>query len=194
MAIRDLLVDTIRHRYADRSVELVEGGERGPVARFPAAHPDVGDLHVDTGAFGVDVHIDDILHDSFHSYDAHLDDGERNQRLLSEVLRFLDELFADRLLFWKAAEGPGIGWRERGVTGSFDPLVMDDRVYRVYLWSRPLGTWQAVPVILGRGRIETEREYEILVLQMRRQGPDAMDAETRARITQLLNEFEMRGE
>jgi hypothetical protein len=194
VAIRDLLVDTIRHRYADRSVELVEGGERGPVARFPAAHPDVGDLHVDTGAFGVDVHIDDILHDSFHSYDAHLDDGERNQRLLSEVLRFLDELFADRLLFWKAAEGPGIGWRERGVTGSFDPLVMDDRVYRVYLWSRPRGPRPAGPGILGRGGGVSEREYEILVLQMRRQGPDAMDAETRARITQLLNEFEMRGE
>lgn len=194
MAIRDLLFEAIRERYADRSVELVEGGERGPVARFPAAHPDVGDLRVDAGPYGVDVHIDDALHDSFHSYDAHLDDGERNRRLLNEVVRFLDELFADRLLFWKAAEEPGIGWRERGFTGSFDPLVMDNRVYRVYLWSRPLGTWQALPVILGRGRIQSEREYELLLLQLREADREALDADTRARVTELVREYETRRE
>lgn len=190
MAIRKLLFDTLRERYGDRPVELLEGGDEGPLARFRAAHPAVGDLQIHAGAYGVDVRIDDILHDSFHSYDAHLDEGERNRRLLNEVVRFLDELFADRLLFWKAAEGGGLGWRERGITGSFDPLVMDDRVYQVYLWSRPLGTWQAVPVILGRGRIQSDREYELLLIRLRKEGADALDAVTRAKVTQLVREYE----
>jgi hypothetical protein len=194
--LREILRQTLVERYRDRGLQVFENAERGPLARFPAAHPAVGDLELGAGAvpIGINVRIGDVLHDIFHSIDAHLDEAERNQRVVREVVRFLDELFADRLLFWKAADGRGRGWRERGFTDSLDPLVLDNRRYLVYLWSRPLGEWQAIPVIFGRGRIENDREYEILRIQLVDAGADPLDNNTRARVAQLVKAYEGRRE
>ncbi len=196
MSLRDLLLQTLRERYRTRGVQLFENAERGPLARFPAAHPEIGDLELgaDAREMGVNVRIGDVLQDNFHSFDTHLTDAERNRRVVQEAVRFLDELFADRLLFWKGADGGGFGWRERGITGSFDPLVLDNRRYLVYLWSRPLGEWQAVPVILGRGGIQSDREYEILLIQLADHGTEPLDANTRARVTELVKAYEGRRE
>jgi hypothetical protein len=196
VSLRDILLQALLERYRDRGVQLFDSAERGPLARFPAAHPEVGDLElgVDARGMGVNVRIGDVLHDDFYSLDTHLNDAERNRRVVQEVVRFLDELFADRLLFWKLADGGGFGWRERGITGSFDPLVLDNLRYLVYLWSRPLGEWQAVPVILGRGGIQSDREYEILLIQLVVGRADPLDDDTRARVTQLVKEYEARRE
>ena len=114
--------------------------------------------------------------------------------MVRDVVRFLDELFADRLVFWTGADGRGCGWRERGFTGSLDPLVLDNRRYLVYLWSRPLGEWQAVPVILGRGRIADDREYEILLIHLVDAGADPLDDRTRARVAEFVKDYEARRE
>lgn len=196
MALRDILVPALRERYRDRRVQLFADAERGPLARFPAAHPEIGDLELAASArdTGVNVRIGDVLHDDFYSLDTHLTDAERHRRVMEEVVRFLDELFADRLLFWKGTDGDAFGWRERGITGSLDPLVLDNRRYLVYLWSHPLGEWQAVPVILGRGAIQSDREYEILLSQIDDGGTEPLDADTRARVTRLVKEYEARRE
>ena len=194
MPLRDILVPALRERYRDRGVQLFEDSDRSLIARFPAAHPEIGDLELAASAraTGVNVRIGDVLHDDFYSLDTHLTDAERNRRVVEEVIRFLDELFADRLLFWRGAEGGAFGWRERGISGSLDPLVLDNRRYLVYLWSHPLGEWQAVPVVLGRGGIRSDREYEILLSQLDDHGPELLDDETRARVTRLVKEYEAR--
>jgi hypothetical protein len=135
---------------------------------LPASHPELGDLaiRVDDASFNVEIAIGEKFGTNFHNLDAHLNARERHARLATDVVRFLRELLADRLLFWRAADGRNSGWREFGVSGSREPLVLDNRVYDLYLWSGPLGRWQAIPAILGRGAIQTDREYEIIAAHL----------------------------
>jgi hypothetical protein len=176
------------------------GTAPGPIAVFPAKHPEVGDLkiwaprrrEISMGhIFGVEVAIGDIIRDSFESYDTHLSAGEREARLTRDVVRFLDELFTDRLLFWCSMDAARrSGWRERGNAGHSDPLVLDDRTYATYLWSGPLGTWRATSMVLARGRIRDEREYHILLMRLRDAGPGGYNAAERERIGPLVAEYQ----
>jgi hypothetical protein len=171
-----------------------------PIVVFPAKHRDVGDLKVwapkrrqssagDT--FEVELGVGDIIRDAFKSYDTHLSVGEREARVTRDVLRFLDELFADRLLFWRSTDAAGrTGWRERGEAGHSEPLVLDDRTYAIYLWSRPLGIWRATSTVLARGRIRDEREYHILLTRLRDAGPGGYDAAERELVGPLVADYQ----
>src|SRR4029077_8330030 len=142
-------------RFGDRGLRI--GPPADPIAVFPARHQEGGDVSVRGGGietnFIATVAVGEILEDSFLNIDAHLESRERAERLTKDVVRFLDELFADRLLFWRSTDGRRAGWRERGDAGYSEPLVLDNRAYRRYLWSGPLPVWQAIPTIFARGRI-----------------------------------------
>jgi hypothetical protein len=165
--LRDMLLTSLRARYLTHGVR--ESAGRLEVATVPARHPEVGDLAITlipptlpAESIGVQVAMGSCLHDTFENYDTHLDLAERASRVTSDVVRFLDALFSDRLLAWVPEAGPGSGWRDHGDTAQMEPLVTDNRVYRRYVWSGPLPRWQAVPAILGRRTARDEREYEIL--------------------------------
>jgi len=192
MPNRDVLVSALTDRFADRGMRL--GAPPGPIAVFPARHPDVGDVSVVvTGSEAdlmVTVAVGSIVSDHFHSFDDHLGADERAARVTKDVVRFLEELFADRLLFWRSTDGGSAAWRERGVTGYTEPLVIDNRTYRLYLWSGPLAVWQAVPAIFGRGRIRDDREYQILATLLEKGGPSALDEAERETARRLVAEYE----
>ena len=67
---------------------------------------------------------------------------------------------------------------------------MDDREYHTYIWSRPLGIWQATPTILARGTILDDREYEIMVQRVNNDGPDRLPLGERDLVRQLVAEYE----
>jgi hypothetical protein len=192
MSIREVLISALTDRFADRGMRV--GAPPGPIATFPAKHPQVGDVSVaGSGSEGnviVTVAVGSILFDHFHSFDDYLEAHERVGRVTKDVVRFLEELFADRLLFWRSTDGGGAGWRERGDTGYSEPLVLDNRTYERYLWSGPLAVWQAVPAIFGRGRIRDDREREILAILLEEGGPSALDEAERDIAGRLVAEYE----
>lgn len=169
------------------------GAPPGPIATFSAKHPQVGDVSVEeTGIesnYIVIVNVGEIVWNHFHNYHDHLEANERVERLTKEVLRFLDELFADRLLFWRSTDGRNPGWRERGDAGYSEPLVLDNRTYRTYLWSGPLAVWQAAPAIFARGRIRDDREHQIVAVLLEEGGPDALDQPERDLARRLVADY-----
>lgn len=197
MGIREALAAALTERFADRPLRI--GAPPGPVAIFPAEHPEVGDVRVmETGIDGnfvAIVAVGDILSDHFQNYDNHLETDERVARLTNEVVRFLQELFADRLLLWRSTDDRNAGWRERGDASpgdvsSREPLVLDNRTYRTCRWSGPLGLWQAAPAILARGRIRDDREYVIVCNLLQEAKPGALDEAERDLARRLAADYE----
>jgi hypothetical protein len=190
MPIRDVLLATLIERFGDRGLRV---GTPPGIAEFPAKHPEVGDASVrDTGIeanFNAIVAVGEIITDQFDNYDSHLDGRERAERLTKDVVRFLQELFADRLLFWRSTDGRSAGWRERGDAGHSEPLVLDNRTYRTYLWSGPLSVWQAIPAIFARGRIRDDREYNIIAARLENLGPDGFEGAERDLASRLAADY-----
>jgi hypothetical protein len=190
MGIRDILVPLLVERFKDRGLRLGTSSE--PIAIFPAAHPEVGDVRVSEGKRGgVDVAVGDVARDHFFNpYEEERDTVEAADGIARNVVRFLQELFADRLLMWRSTDGRTKGWRERGDAAHTAPLVVDDRAYYTYIWSRPLGIWQATPMILARGRILDDREYEIMVHRVNDDGPDRLQVAQRDQARRLVADYE----
>ena len=190
MAIRDILVPLLVERFKDCGLQL--GTPPDPIAVFPAAHPEVGDVRVSEGnAGGADVAVGDVARDHFFNpYEEERETSEAAEGIARNVVRFLEELFADRLLMWRSTDGRTRGWRERGDAGHSAPLVVDDRAYHTYIWSRPLGIWQATPTILARGRILDNREYEIMVHRVNDDGPGRLQGMERDQARRLVADYE----
>jgi hypothetical protein len=188
MPISDLLVPVLVERFSDRGLRL--GTPPGPIASFPAKHPDVGDVEVWDEAFsGARVAVGTIVWESFHVWPSD-DVSEATDRVVKSVVRFLQELFADRLLFWQSIDGRKAAWRERGDAGHSEPLVLDDRTYRTYLWSGPVSLWQATPTIFARGHIRDDREYQIMFVRLNDAGPDGFQGAERDVASQLVADYE----
>jgi hypothetical protein len=198
MADHDPLLASLIARFGDRGLQV--GTPPEPVAVFPAKHPKVGPLRVwalvrRPSSLGdvvdVSLTIGEVLADDFSNYDVHLPFAQRAERVTSDVVRFLDQLFADRLLFWKSLDEAGRrGWRERGAAGHTEPLVLDDRVYETYVWSGPLSVWRATPAILNRGRIRDERERHIVRSRLNDDGPDGFTVAERELAERLVADYE----
>lgn len=189
MAIRDILVPVLVEQFMDRGLRL--GDPPDPIAVFPAAHPEVGDVRISDRDTSADVAVGDIAYDHFFNpYDEERGTDKAAEGIAKEVVRFLQELFADRLLIWRSSDGRTRGWRERGDAGHSAPLVVDDREYRTYVWSGPLGVWQATPTVLARGSIHDDREYEIMVQRVNNDGPDRLQGAERDALRRLVAEYE----
>ena len=189
MPIRELLLPILLERFSDRGPRI--GSAPDPLATFAAVHDEVGDAKVWTGEHDVTVAVGDILHD--HFFNPYADDhktGLAIEGIVRDIVRFLEELFADRLLFWKSVDGGTGGWRERGESGHLDPLVMDDRAYRTYLWSGPVGMWRATEGIFARGHIRDDREYEIMIGRLRGARDEPFQGVERDLAGRLVAEYE----
>jgi hypothetical protein len=176
------------------------GSPPDPTATFPATHMDVGNAKVwspvvHSSNIGevttVDLAVGEILVDHFTSYDSNVSTAERAERLTCDVVRFLDQLFADRLLFWISNDSAGRrGWRERGDAGHTEPLVLDDRTYSTYVWSGPLGIWRATPSIVARGRVRDDRECQVLLNRLDDESVDRLAGAERELVERLVREYE----
>jgi hypothetical protein len=189
MTIHDVLVPMLVSRFKDRGLTLGEPPD--PIAVFPAAHPLVGEVRISDRGTSADVAVGDIAYDHFFNpYDEERGTAEAVEGIAKDVVRFLDELFADRLLMWRSVDGRTRGWRERGDAGHSAPLVIDDREYQLFVWSHPLGVWRATPVVLARGSIQDDREYEIVVQRVNNDGPDRLQGAERDTLRRIVDEYE----
>ena len=190
MALRDRLVSALIERFENRGPNLGTSGDL--IASFPAQHPEVGDARVSANDAGARVAVGDIVEEHFFLWPSEPDLPAATNRVVEYVVRFLEALFADRLLCWRSVDGANPAWRERSDESGFGPLVPDDRIYRRYLWSGPLPLWQASPVIFARGYVQDSREHTILWLRLNDTGPQGFQGAERDAAARLVADYELR--
>jgi hypothetical protein len=129
--IRNVLLPALLARFPNRGFRL--GDSPNSIGVFPAAHDSVGD---------VTIHDDDDEATMFVGTITHLHfDGdsspkpEFDQRITDEVVSFLGELFADRILLWKSPAPGHDGAMPLQDAHNFSGISSDDLTY---VWSGPI--------------------------------------------------------
>ena len=101
-----------------------------PVAIFPAAHADVGELKIYDDDVELMVDVGNLTHGHFSPRNYEVPQAEREEELIERVIAFLEAAFDDQIEFWRSDIAGG--WHARG-TG--EPLGPNPRRYT---WSGPL--------------------------------------------------------
>jgi hypothetical protein len=131
MSIRQALLPALRARFPDRAFR--SGSASTEVATFSAAHPGFGDLTIHDEGHEATIVLGTLMHthiDASHSRHA----AQGNERaVVEEVLEFLDDLFADRIVVWCIAGKSG-GYYYVG--GKSEHVPQDAKVF---VWSGPFG-------------------------------------------------------
>ena len=123
------LVTRLAPRFSERGLEIHEGPH--PVVTIPAAHPEVGDIAIDDDGDELTLHLGHHTHSHFSPFDYSRPVAEYADALVDQVVEFLDEVLADRIVIWSSTRGGGSYPR-----GERDPLGFADA--RHYVWSGPL--------------------------------------------------------
>jgi hypothetical protein len=132
MAIRDVLVPALEGAFPTSGMRVAVHPE--PVAVFPAACPEVGDVQIYDDGDEATVVIENVTHHHVNPYDAKMTPSERAEWVTHEVLVFLHALFEDRVFLWSRQKGKsGGGWQQ-----PFERLIPDDvpRDADMFVWSR----------------------------------------------------------
>ncbi|MGV8042593.1 MAG: hypothetical protein AB2L07_21935 [Thermoanaerobaculaceae bacterium] len=110
MAIRDVLVPALHAAFPNSGLWVPDLSE--PVAVFPAACPEVGAVSIHSEFEEITVEIERVTHHHVTAPDDSLGSEEQAHAITEEVVWFLRELFADRVLLWSENGGRGGGgWR-----------------------------------------------------------------------------------
>ena len=129
--ISDRLFPRIQAQFGDRPMTIV--GTRQVV--FSAAHSEVGDLTVQDDGDEVTLFLGRLTHCHIGNCDNGLTEVARQERISDEVLRFLEEIFADQVEFWGNHRGGSSRQRKAKPRSFLSKLMYGSRTY---VWSGPL--------------------------------------------------------
>jgi hypothetical protein len=139
--ITQTLLSALRTHFPNR--ELLLGTPPDPVISIPAQHPAVGNVSIWDDGDEVTLEIGDITHGHFGVYDTSGAE-ELAQAVTEQVIAFLDTLFTDRVLLWKARSGGAGGWHVLDAAHPFTYQLPANA--QCFLWSGP----NALDTILAR--------------------------------------------
>lgn len=129
--VTDHLIPLIRARFPQARIEA--GGLDRPFAIFPAAHPEVGTVELYEDGEEIVAMVGRFTHAHFFN-EGGAADAQWRERVAEDVVKFLEELFADRIeLFGSPRSG---GWRPRGARRGFVSRLLFGKAS--YVWSGPL--------------------------------------------------------
>ena len=131
--ITDRLLPKLHARFPGRPWKI--GGAGGPLASVSAPHPEVGDLELYDEGDEIAVVIGKFTHDHFGNYDGALSVADREERIAEDVAAFLEQLFADRIEFFRRGSRGGYRLRSKGPRGIVSKFLFGSRTY---VWSGPL--------------------------------------------------------
>jgi hypothetical protein len=139
--IKDSILAELKRRFPDQSYSV--GDDARTVAVFPAAHTQVGNVTIWDDGDEATVFIENITHGHFTSYDETLSKQEREKVVTEDVVDFLSELFADRVLLWTSESGRSGGWKM--LQGQSPAELMHEKA-KCFLWSGPIkrGRWPTI--------------------------------------------------
>jgi hypothetical protein len=126
--ISEKLMPRLQERFPGRPLRFAAPPE--PVAVFVAAHSEVGDIQIFDDGSEITLVAGHFTHGHFSDYDSKSAD-EAEERIVGDVVAFLERLFADRIVLWGSHRGSG-GWYDRDRQPS--PFVNGP----LYVWSGPL--------------------------------------------------------
>jgi hypothetical protein len=126
--IAEILIPTLRHRFPVRHMRV--GSPPAPCAVFPCIHLDVGDIQIYDDGDELTVVAGKFTHGHFSNYDA-LSAEQKAHQITDDVVAFLDDLFADRIVLWGSHEGSG-GWHKREAASTLHKSA------KSYVWSGPM--------------------------------------------------------
>lgn len=134
--IREILLPALEAAFPASGMRI--GNPPGPVAVFPAACAEVGDVQVYDDGEEATVVIENVTHHHTNPYDSSPYDpkmtpSERAQWITDEVVEFLHALFDDRVLLWSRQQGKGGGGWSRPYEGIIPDDVPQDA--DVFVWS-----------------------------------------------------------
>ena len=129
MTISEKLIPRLRAGFPDRGLRVHQGTQ--PAATFPAAHPEVGDLHIDEDGDELTIRVGELTHGHFVPRNYRTPSQEKEEEFVERVMKFLDEVFADQIEFW-TTDGAG-GWHARGE----EPLGQWPNRHK-FVWSGPV--------------------------------------------------------
>src|SRR5438094_4933911 len=128
--IRDVLLPALLANFPNRGFRTDDAPNA--IGVFPAAHEKVGDVTIWDDGNEATIGVGDITHGHFNPYDDTLTEQQTAERVTSDVVAFLTDLFADRVLLWKSPDGGSGGWRILGHDNRYSIMDADDLTY---LWS-----------------------------------------------------------
>ena len=137
--IRDVLLPELMERFPNRGFQTQSSGNT--IGLFPAAHPGVGNVYIADDGDEATLFIGDLTHLHFN-----FDPGETEPEkgVANDVLEFLDELFADRILIWKSRSTGGDGVMPLETANVFSGIDANDLTF---VWSGPVKN----PKLAGAG-------------------------------------------
>ena len=130
--IRDALIPMLRQRFSNE--KLMVGVPPGPIVIFLAKHPSVGALEICDDGDEATIYIGEITHGHFNPYNEELSQEEVEKQVTEDVIDFLEDLFADRILLWKSKTRGSGGWQH--LNYAEQPIEVD-RDSEYYVWSGP---------------------------------------------------------
>lgn len=134
MPLRDSVVAALRVAFPDRP--FVEGVPPDPIATFPEAHPAVGPASVWDDGSEATVGIGEITHVHFEG-DNYLNTAgtspDLGERVAAEVVAYLADVFAERVILWREPTSPGTG----GTYYPARPFSLMSARSETFHWSGP---------------------------------------------------------
>lgn len=130
MGLRDSLLSALVNAFPDHDLRTSDSPD--PVAVFHAACPEVGELLIYGDDDEAIIEIGNITHGHFSIYDETMGLDARHCAISEEVVGFLRELFADKVLLWTLGKGRSGGW-----SMPFEGRVPSDvpSEAKVFVWS-----------------------------------------------------------
>ena len=132
VTIREVLVPALEAAFPASGMRAAPPPK--PVAVFPAACAEVGDVQIYDDGDEATVVIEYVTHHHINPYDSAMTLSERAHWVTHEVVEFLRALFDDRVFLWSLQRGKsGGGW-----TQPYEGVIPDDvpEDADMFVWSR----------------------------------------------------------
>ena len=133
-----MIANVLRKAITQRlpEIEFTTPSPPGAAIVIPARHEGVGDVSIWDDGDEATLDIRNISHSHFTDYTPGISEEEAAHSISEDVIGFLEDLFADRVLLWKSSCGGG-GWRM--LADGEVPQVHSDAGTQYYFWSGPVG-------------------------------------------------------
>jgi hypothetical protein len=130
--ISELLIPALQSKFPNEKWTF--GASPDSIAFLPALCEEVGDLHITDDGDEAGIFIQHVTHCHINPYEEVDSDEQRAHWIVKEVVGFVDDLLADRILLWAVAKGRRMG----GLIWGFDGTIPHDirKEAYVFVWSR----------------------------------------------------------
>jgi hypothetical protein len=123
------LIPKLQRRFGDRNLRV--GSPPSPCAVFPAAYPEFGDIQIYDDGDELTLVAGNFTHGHFSNYDENLSVEQKSEAITDAVVQFLEQVFADEVVFWGSHEAAG-GWHKRGESSEWQGGAEE------FAWSGPI--------------------------------------------------------